>query len=205
MNVDHGADMRWKTCVLVLFVGTLLSCKAKTYSRDENWTRCKGDDASASLAACTVLIDSGQESPGNLARLYYDRARAYRHQGKYDRALADYDHAIELTPDYALAFNNRGLVYSDKREYDLAIQDYDQAIKIAPSMGMAFNNRCLAYYKKGDYFRAVQDCTQAIALEPNDANPYYNRGLIRRKQGDQSGGDADVAKARQLNPQIGAR
>jgi tetratricopeptide (TPR) repeat protein len=142
-------NMRWKTCVLVVFLGALFSCRAKTYSREENWTRCKGDDVAASIASCTVLIDSGQESPSNLARLYYDRGRAYTQQGKYDRALADYDHAIELSPNYALAFNNRGLVYSDKREYDLAIEDYGQAIRIAPKLGMAFNNRCLAYYKKG--------------------------------------------------------
>jgi tetratricopeptide (TPR) repeat protein len=30
---------------------------------------------------------------------------------KYERAIQDYDQAIELDPDYALAYNNRGFAY----------------------------------------------------------------------------------------------
>jgi hypothetical protein len=39
-----------------------------------------------------------------------------------------------------------------------------------------------------------------MKLDPNDANPCFNRGLIKRKRGDKAGGDADIAKARQMNP-----
>ncbi len=67
---------------------------------------------------------------------------------------------------------------------------------------MPVNNRCLAYYHKGDYDRALRDCEQAMKLDPNDANPYYNRGLIKRKKGDQAGGDSDIARARQMNPNV---
>jgi tetratricopeptide (TPR) repeat protein len=35
-------------------------------------------------------------------------------KGDLDRALADYDRAIELVPYYALAYTNRGLAYFDK-------------------------------------------------------------------------------------------
>ncbi len=72
-----------------MFVGALLSCKARTYSNDENWARCRGDDAGASVAACTALIEAGRETKTNLAKLYYLRGRAYRHQGKYDRGNKD--------------------------------------------------------------------------------------------------------------------
>ena len=54
--------------------------------------------------------------------------------------MRDYDHAIRLKPDYALAFNNRGFVYAKKGQLDRAIQDYDEAIRLKPNDAMAFLN-----------------------------------------------------------------
>jgi hypothetical protein len=39
-------------------------------------------------------------------------------------------------------------------------------------------------------------------LDPSDANALYNRGLAKRKAGDTAGGDADIAKAKQLDPKV---
>jgi tetratricopeptide (TPR) repeat protein len=38
---------------------------------------------------------------------YNDRGRAYFKKREYDRAIADYDAAIRLKPDYDLALGNR--------------------------------------------------------------------------------------------------
>ncbi len=46
-----------------------------------------------------------------------NRGIAYRNQGKYDRAIADFDEAIKLKPDYAVAMYNRGTAYYDKLDY----------------------------------------------------------------------------------------
>jgi hypothetical protein len=44
---------------------------------------------------------------------------------------------------------------------------------------------------------------RAIRLNPNLAEAFYNRGLAKRAKGDSAGGDADIAKAKQLNPSVG--
>ena len=41
----------------------------------------------------------------------------------YERALADYDQAIKLNPNYPAAYLNRGSIYYEKKDYDRAIQD----------------------------------------------------------------------------------
>ena len=42
----------------------------------------------------------------------------YSDKGKQDRAIEDYNRAIELKPDFADAYNNRGIAYSKKGELE---------------------------------------------------------------------------------------
>jgi lipoprotein NlpI len=60
-------------------------------------------------------------------------------KGQLDRAVADFDQAIELRPDYAEAFNDRGIVHSTKGNHGRAIEDYDEAIKLKPDYTDALN------------------------------------------------------------------
>jgi Flp pilus assembly protein TadD len=51
--------------------------------------------------------------------------------------------------------------------------------------------------------RAIADYTEAIRLTPKDADVYYNRSVARKALGDSAGADTDIAKARELNPNVG--
>ena len=59
---------------------------------------------------------------------------AYRNQGDYDKAIADFTAALGLEPLYAPALNNRGNAYFYKGEYDQSIADYNAALKINPDL-----------------------------------------------------------------------
>jgi hypothetical protein len=49
----------------------------------------------------------------------------------------------------------------------------------------------------------MADYNKAIELDPQDANAFYNRGMLRQVNGDAVGGRSDIARARQLKPNIG--
>jgi len=71
------------------------------------------------------------------------------------------------------------------------------------SLAVVFFDRAHAFSKKGQDDHAIEDYDQAIRLNPQYAAAFYNRGLARQRKGDTAAGDADIAKARQLQPGIG--
>lgn len=197
--------MRGKLFTVAVSLGVAFAGNALAQSRDENWKICANDSADPDLkiAGCTAIVQSGHETAENAAIAYYDRGTAYDDKDQLDRAIADYSHAIRIKPDYANAYRNRGRAYGRTGRYDDAIADFDRAIKLDPNDVGAYSNRGFASYYKGLYDRAIRDENEAIRLAPNDAISYFVRGLAKQKAGDTAGGDADLAKAQQLDPNLG--
>jgi tetratricopeptide (TPR) repeat protein len=54
-------------------------------------------------------------------------------EGLYDRAIEDYNAALRIDPNYALAYGNRGFAYYMKADYQRAIADYTQTLKLDPN------------------------------------------------------------------------
>ena len=76
-------------------------------------------------------------------------------------------------------------------------------VTIQPGLAEAYTHRSVFYLNKGLTDQAIADCSKAIAIEPDYAQPYYERGLAKKAKGDMTGGDADIARAKQLNPNTG--
>ncbi len=82
------------------------------------------------ISGCNNLIQSANETPAKLAEVYCSRGVAYAKSRDYDRAIADYDKAIDLDPKNAKAYYQRGYVYDIKGERDRAMADYNQAMRL---------------------------------------------------------------------------
>jgi tetratricopeptide (TPR) repeat protein len=158
------------------------------------------ETADKAIETCTEDIDGGKYSSRNLATRYLNRGNAYKDKGLYDRAIQDYDRAIELDPKYADAYYNRGNAYKDKGLYDRAIQNYDRAIELDPKDAFAYYNRGNAYQDKGLYDRAIQDYDRAIELDPKYAVAYYNRGNAYNNKGLYDRAIQDYDRAIELDP-----
>ena len=96
----------------------------------------------------------------------------YADKGNYDRAIADYNKALQINPEYAETYFNRGVAHSLKGDYDRAIEDYTKALQINPQFAVAYLNRGSVYTDKGDYDRAIRDCTKALQINPQYAVAY---------------------------------
>ncbi|PSB40163.1 serine protease, partial [Chamaesiphon polymorphus CCALA 037] len=73
---------------------------------------------------------------------YFALANQKYDKGNYRGALADYDRAIALKPDYAKAYRARSTVKSSKlNDSRGALADLDRAIQLAPTDGIAYSQR----------------------------------------------------------------
>jgi tetratricopeptide (TPR) repeat protein/S1-C subfamily serine protease len=134
------------------------------------------------------------------AAFYSNRGNTYYDLKDYPKAIADYDKAIAINPEYAVAYSNRGTTYSALKDYPKAIADYDKAIAINPEDAQAYNNRGITYSDLKDYPKAIADYIKFIAINPEDAQAYYNRGALYFALKDYPNAIADYTKFIAINP-----
>ncbi|MDJ0951246.1 MAG: tetratricopeptide repeat protein [Alphaproteobacteria bacterium] len=115
----------------------------------------------------TTAIESGELDERALSIAYNARGLAFRRIGRLDAAVADYDRAIGVRPDYAMAFNNRGIANQSRGAYADAIYDHSQAIALDPAYVNAYVGRCLAYEARKQKELAASDCRKALELDPD--------------------------------------
>jgi tetratricopeptide (TPR) repeat protein len=154
--------------------------------------------AFAALAAHTLAGAAAAQSRATIDQwcVDFDATDAQTIAG----CTADIDSGRYDAMNLAVAFKNRGLAYDHMGQFDRAIADYDEAIKRDPVMADAYKSRGDAYYDKRQLDRAIADYTRAIEVDPKFAQAYQNRSIARKMLGDRAGSEADLAKARQLDP-----
>ena len=128
-------------------------------------------------------------------------------KGELDKAIQNYDKAIELKPDFFIIYNNRGIAYSKKGDFDKAIQDFTTAIEIKPDYAEAYNNRGNAYVGKRDfdkaiqnYDKAIQNYDKAVEIKPRLAEAYSNRGVAYHEKHDSDKAIQDFTTAIEIKP-----
>lgn len=79
----------------------------------------------------------------------------------------------------------------------------DSGAETRKNLSVAYYDRALAYENLNDYRHAIADYSQAAMLDPADADALLYRGIDRIRTGDRAGGEADIAAAKRIDPNIG--
>lgn len=110
------------------------------------------------------------------------RGAAFMRTGNYHTALADFDRAIELDPDYARAFHLRGLARELDGDNDGALADFDHAVELQPDYGAAYHSRATLYAKMGQTDRASEDIKMVTHLTQQNIETFANENNVWRSQ-----------------------
>jgi len=122
----------------------------------------------------------------HIAIAYIDRGTAFLNRREYDRAISDFDQALNMNPSkekISSIYNNRGNAYAGKGVYDEAISDFNKAFALNPRYEVAYSNRGNAYYIKGLYKEALSDFNKALEINPGYFEAYFNKVLVLEDMG----------------------
>ncbi|NJK47905.1 tetratricopeptide repeat protein [Candidatus Gracilibacteria bacterium] len=97
---------------------------------------------------------------------------------KYPEAIAAFDKAIQLKPDFYQAYYAKGTALDAQNKYLEAAAAYEQATKIQPSFYEAWRDRAMVldYAKKSS--EALASIDKALQLQPQDFVLFFRRGQI---------------------------
>lgn len=135
-----------------------------------------------------------------LPNVYFFRGEVYLNQKKHKEAIADFNIAIDLNPNYTDAYFKRGLVYSLSGNYKNAIADFTRAIDLNPNYTDAYYNRGHNYNYLENYEDAIADFTKAIKIDPDYTYAYIARGSAYSFLEKHNEAFDDFNKAIELNP-----
>lgn len=133
-----------------------------------------------------ALAELAEEGSHQTAESYYAlglrRFAQSSSQQEYERAEAAYLKAIELRPDWAMAYNALGIVNHSMHRIDAAEQAFKRAIELEPGWSRPHNDLAILYRMTGRLDLAETEALRALELDPEDVANYNNFGNLLLEQ-----------------------
>jgi len=137
------------------------------------------------------------------AGIYSDRGIAKWRMQQTKDAIADFNKAIELSPENPTVYNNRGNALMDLGHPEEALKDFDRAIALRSTYGAAYNNRGNAYAALGKYDQAFRSFRKAAQFLPQSPIAFNGRGRSQAELARNHAAVRDLTRAISLNPKYG--
>jgi protein O-mannosyl-transferase len=164
------------------------------------------------------LWNSTAENSPDLAFAYNNRGALYVGEKKYDLAMADFRHAIEIASkqrvvkngktllprkaavQYASAHDHIGKLFASDKDYQTALDHFNLAIYYDLEEADYYNNRAATLVRLGKMEEALADYNTALSLDEDSYEAAVNRGMFYYKRGDKKKALEDFEKAIAIRP-----
>jgi len=114
---------------------------------------------------------------------YYERGQQLTESGEYEAAIAEYNKAIRIKKDFAIAWTNKGFAQGKLGKHFDKFSSCDKATEIAPKFSEAWNCKGLAKFDLKQYESALKEYDQAIAVDEEFYRGWFNKGQVLIKLG----------------------
>ena len=120
--------------------------------------------------------------------------------GQAEVALACYERALAIKPDFAEVHNNRGNLLNRLGQNAEAIASFRKALQIKPEYAEAHNNLGVALYDAGELDQATASYREALSVRPSYAEAQNNLGNALADLGESEVALSSFSAALRLNP-----
>lgn len=126
--------------------------------------------------------------PRQLAVAHFNRGNYWYESKQLDKALEDFNAALEINPEHSSTYMNRSLIYLERHENEKALHDYNRYMDllypkkersdgINLSLSKSFSHRGSIYFRMGQYDNALVDFNTAIERDPFNHDNYLQRAF----------------------------
>lgn len=103
--------------------------------------------------------------------------------GHWKNSIALFEHALAVTEDNWLAYNNLGIAQYHRGQYPAAVDNFRASLKLRPAFTTAHYGLGTTLSKMGRYEEAVFHFQECIRIDPDFKEAYFNIGNIYFRQG----------------------
>lgn len=130
-----------------------------------------------------------------------DRGNAFKKSGRYEKAIAIYDKAIQTKLNHYEIWYKRGRLLTMLDRDEEAVFSYSKAIKIKPEFEESWHYRGLTLIKLKRYEKAITSYNKVIQLNPDFEKAWFFRGLALHYLKKYEAAVNNYDKAIQINPE----
>jgi len=141
---------------------------------------CFSQDNARRISGCSEIIDDPSTAARLRSRAYAMRALAYAMTGDYIRSIPDYDAALQINPDFAVAWNNRAWSLFKSGQPLRALPNVERSLGLSPFSAHSYDTRAHIRQVTGHPQKALKDYKMAIRLGGRRLTRLYQCGLQER-------------------------
>ncbi len=158
---------------------------------------CRPARLEESIRFFSVAVGLRPQSPGAREKLAWCLERL----GRFDEAIATYQAAIRLKPDYAQAHFELGhVLLFGKKDYEGAIAKFSQVLELFPRDIPSLLGRADSLIRLRRLPAALSDCDRALEVDRKRAEAWLARAESYRALGQREKAIADYSEAIRLKP-----
>ena len=120
--------------------------------------------------------------------------------GRLDEAIAEYQRALQISPDYTLAADNLGNALLQKGSVGDAVLLFQKVLRIDPDYADAHLSLGNVLLKVGEVDKAADQFIKALQLQPNSAIAHNSLGNALLQQGKVADAIGHFQKALEIEP-----
>lgn len=158
-------------------------------------------DLSTALVQCDAAINADYK----FARAYLRKGTILAQQKRFREAISEFDRALQIEPEMAMAYNNLGLAYQALGMLNEAREAFQSAIDLDTddlASAYAHNNLGNLLRQRGDYEGAMKQYLLALRRKPDYAVAWVNLGDMHAKKGNFAEAIRCYEKALEIDPNL---